>query len=292
MICSRRSFAVRGEADLLHRHFLAVAQIDGAIDLAAASLAERFDADQLAVGRPFAANGIERARVLQHRVEMLGAFALEHFAADAPREVRQPALTAAASASASSRPASVGCPVLNRTLRRSCVGCGAHGQIRRGIFVGKRLEIVDRRPVLLCQLDLAAASRASLCSNSFGSGGKSARARSRLAAAASKFFSPACARDSSSSVKNARRFSSGRVARSDANAAVSSARASWCRSRRFQRLAEIDPTRNTSRGGSVAAALLATRRNNLSASAKRRASSSTRPASARAEAVAGPLSFR
>ena len=51
--------AVGGEADLLHRHFLAVAQIDGAIDLAAAALAERFDADELAADRPFAADGLD-----------------------------------------------------------------------------------------------------------------------------------------------------------------------------------------------------------------------------------------
>ena len=52
------------------------------------ALAEGVDPNELARGRPLAANGLNRAGLLQDRIEMLGAVAFEHLLAHALGKVR------------------------------------------------------------------------------------------------------------------------------------------------------------------------------------------------------------
>ena len=86
---------------------------------------------------------------------MLGAFAFEHFATDTLREVRQPGLDGGGQriGEQSSRFRRLSGLEQNACGHHAQVR-GAHGQVRRGVFLGERVEIVDRGPVLLCQLKL------------------------------------------------------------------------------------------------------------------------------------------
>ncbi len=135
---------IGGEADLLHRHFLPVAQVDGAVHLAAAAFAERVDADELAADRPFSADGLDAAGVLQHRVEMLGALALQHLAADALGEIGQPRLDGIAQGVGQQLTRFAGLSGVEQDPRRHQpqIG-GAHGERRIGVALGQALEVLD-----------------------------------------------------------------------------------------------------------------------------------------------------